>query len=186
MFQDETDKVLLRNQFSSSDSSSSSQSRQTRSRSLERSPSTSRVNVHVPLQTGAFPWLKTKSPQSNSSMEEQAVSQFLEKYVIYPCTSSSTPGFLEHLPCLFQEVNIQGRYALRYAVQAASFAGVSKAETSGDMAHRALECYGLALGALGKSLAEKGKVPDDYDLMTVVILDIFEVGKLNPPQTNFV
>lgn len=180
MFQDETDKVLSRNQFSSSNSSSSSESRRTRSRSLERSPSTSRANAHVPLQTSTFHWLKTQSPQLDPLTEDQAISQFLEKYVIYPCTSSSTPGFLEHLPCLFQEVNVQGRYALRYAVQAASFASVSKVETSGDMAHRALECYGLALGALGKSLAEKGKVPDDYDLMTVVILDIFEVGQLTP------
>jgi hypothetical protein len=33
----------------------------------------------------------------------------------------------------------------------------------------------MSLGALGQSLAEPGKAPDDYDLMTIVMLDIFEV-----------
>ncbi|CAM1502040.1 Fc.00g040240.m01.CDS01 [Cosmosporella sp. VM-42] len=99
---------------------------------------------------------------------------FMDKYVIYPCNSSSSPGFLEHLPGLFKEVNIEGRYALRWAVQAASFADLSKEQGSNDLTAKALEHYGNALSALGKSLAEKGKTPDDYDLMTVVILDIFE------------
>lgn len=110
----------------------------------------------------------------------------MDAYVIQPCAESSSPGFLEHLPCLFGEVNVAGRYALRWAVQAAAFANLARggaaAATGGggervrdEVARRALECYGEALIALGKSLAaERGKPPDDYDLMAVVVLDIFE------------
>ncbi len=44
---------------------------------------------------------------------------------MYPCNQTSSPGFLEHLPCMFKEVNIEGRYALRWAVQAAGYADSS-------------------------------------------------------------
>lgn len=78
---------------------------------------------------------------------------------------------------MFKEVNIQGRYALRWAVQAAAYAdAISQNKESHALASKALQCYGMALGALGESLAASGKEPDDYDLMTVVVLDIFEVG----------
>ncbi|KAF4418641.1 negative acting factor [Fusarium acutatum] len=98
----------------------------------------------------------------------------MDKYVLLPCNESSSPGFLEHLPCLFKEVNIEGRYALRFAVQACAFADLSREQSSEEFVKRSLECYGFALSALGQSLAEKNKTPDDYDLMTVVMLDIFE------------
>lgn len=103
------------------------------------------------------------------------MAMFMDKYVIYPCHESSSPGFLEHLPVLFQEVNVDGRHALRWAVQAAAIADLSREHDPELLTPRALEYYGQALGALGKSLAEKGKIPDDYDLMAVVILDMFEV-----------
>ncbi len=77
---------------------------------------------------------------------------------------------------MFKEVNVEGRYALRWAVRAAAYADVSKDQESNTLASKALQCYGMALGALGESLSTSGKVPDDYDLMTVVVLDIFEVG----------
>jgi hypothetical protein len=70
---------------------------------------------------------------------------------------------------------VEGRYALRWAVQACAFADLSREQSSEGLVGRSLECYGKALNALGQSLAEKDKVPDDYDLMAVVILDIFEV-----------
>ncbi|KAK8119419.1 uncharacterized protein PG998_004045 [Apiospora kogelbergensis] len=47
------------------------------------------------------------------------------------------------------------------------------------VAQKALHCYGEALSALGKSLAEAGKTPDDHDLMTIVALflpDTSQVG----------
>jgi hypothetical protein len=83
---------------------------------------------------------------------------------------------------MFQEVNVNGRYALRWAVRAAAYADCSKDQDSNVLARKALQCYGVALSALGDSLATPGKVPDDYDLMTVVVLDIFEVG----PQDKIV
>ncbi|KAM5346501.1 hypothetical protein ACJ41O_009506 [Fusarium nematophilum] len=168
MFQHETEKVVLRSQTASTSASSGSspRSRRTRSRSLDRV--SERPSMEHP---SAYPWLKeAKQP----SEEDQAAEMFMEKYVLLPCNESSSPGFLEHLPCLFKEVNVEGRYALRWAVQACAFADLSREKGSGDLASRALECYGQALNALGHSLAEKGKAPDDYDLMTVVILDIFE------------
>jgi hypothetical protein len=103
----------------------------------------------------------------------------MEKYVMYPCSQTSSPGFLEHLPCMFQEINVNGRYALRWAVRAAAFADLSKDQDIDTLERKALQCYGMALSALGDSLATEGKVPDDYDLMTVVVLDIFEVGSHN-------
>ncbi|KAH8201309.1 hypothetical protein TruAng_004553 [Truncatella angustata] len=119
-------------------------------------------------------WLKQQPTQTPASIEDHAVDRFMEKFVLYPCNETSTPGFLEHLPSLFQRVNIEGRYALRWAVRAAAYADLSKDASGEPLAHKALHCYGMALSALGQSLAEPAKTPDDYDLMTVVILDIFE------------
>jgi hypothetical protein len=125
------------------------------------------------------PWLKGQPSEMMPPVEEQAVDNFMEKYVIYPCNQTSSPGFLEHLPCMFQEVNVNGRYALRWAVRAAAYADLSKDQDSDILARKALQCYGMALSALGDSLATPGKVPDDYDLMTVVVLDIFEASLHN-------
>ena len=121
------------------------------------------------------PWLKDLPSEVTPPVEEQAVDNFMEKYVMYPCNQTSSPGFLEHLPSMFQEVNVNGRYALRWAVRASAYADLSKDQDSDVLARKALQCYGMALSALGDSLGTPGKVPDDYDLMTVVVLDIFEV-----------
>ena len=176
MFQDETTKTTLKSQSGSSVSSASPRSRHTRSRSVERLSPASTLDTSSLQLPSAFPWLKSHPSSSSPALEDQAASVFMDRYVIYPCNSSSSPGFLEHLPGLFKEVNVEGRYALRWAVQAASYAELSREQGSEELAAKALECYGLALGALGKSLAEKEKTPDDHDLMTVVVLDIFEVS----------
>ncbi|KAL7936364.1 hypothetical protein V8C35DRAFT_232459 [Trichoderma chlorosporum] len=120
------------------------------------------------------PWLKWLPARVQPPLEDQAVDQFIDRYVLYPCNQTSSPGFLEHLPSMFKEVNVEGRYALRWAVQAAAYADVSKEQESNALASKALRCYGMALEALGESLSTPGKEPDDYDLMTVVVLDIFE------------
>ncbi|PNP37649.1 hypothetical protein TGAMA5MH_10417 [Trichoderma gamsii] len=121
------------------------------------------------------PWLKELPTPFQLPLEEQAVDQFIDKYVLYPCNQTSSPGFLEHLPCMFKEVNVEGRYALRWAVQAAAYAdAVSQNQERNALTSKALQCYGMALKALGESLSTPGKEPDDYDLMTVVVLDIFE------------
>ncbi|EHK44755.1 hypothetical protein TRIATDRAFT_318350 [Trichoderma atroviride IMI 206040] len=121
------------------------------------------------------PWLKGPPAKFQPPLEEQAVDQFIDRYVLYPCNQTSSPGFLEHLPSMFKEVNVEGRYALRWAVQAAAYAdAVSSNQKSKALASKALQCYGMALKALGESLSTPGKEPDDYDLMAVVVLDIFE------------
>ncbi|CVL00194.1 hypothetical protein FPRO06_08346 [Fusarium proliferatum] len=185
MFQHETAKVVLKNQASTpSNSSSSSSSKsprenRTRSRSVERAPESafsSTTPVNLPA---AFPWLKDPPKTESASKDEQIANIFMEKYVLLPCNESSSPGFLEHLPCLFKEVNIEGRYALRFAVQACALADLSREQSSEELVERSLELYGYALSALGQSLAEKNKTPDDYDLMAVVMLDIFEVNTLH-------
>jgi len=125
----------------------------------------------------SYSWLKKTGPKKpDVSIEDESIDKFMDKYVMYPCNESSTPGFLEHLPCMFKEVNVEGRLALRYAVQAAAFADFCTSVNDAELAQKALKCYGMSLSALGQSLAGPGKVPDDYDLMTVVMLDIFEVG----------
>lgn len=180
--------MLWRNQpeHSTASSVSSRSSRRSRSQSLPRTESELPLfDMPTPQSSvGTSPW--SKSPEASgvketASTEDQAVSNFLSKYVLEPCTESSSPGFLEHLPCLFKDVNVNGRYALRWAVQAAALADQSR-KSHEESATKALECYGRALAALGQSLAEKGKTPDDYDLMTVVILDIFEASR---PEIEF-
>ena len=94
---------------------------------------------------------------------------------MYPCDNSSSPGFLEHLPCLFEEVKTEGKSALRWAVRAAAHASLSNDQGNTTLSNIALRCYGRALSALGESLADTQAVPDDYTLMTVVVLDLFEV-----------
>ncbi|KAH8879488.1 hypothetical protein GQ53DRAFT_671915 [Thozetella sp. PMI_491] len=106
--------------------------------------------------------------------EDQAVSQFFEKYVMYPCNNQSSPGFLEHLPVLFYEARIEGRLALRWAVRAAAYASLAGDQSSSGLGAKALKCYGLALSALGDALRTSTARPDGQVLMTVVVLDIFE------------
>lgn len=182
IFQDETEKTVRR-QVADLITVSPSSTASTRSRSL----SPSRLgSSSSPSFTGTFgtpnstvSWSRVSfEPDANLSIdgEDPAVSKLFENYVLYPCSDLSTPGFLEHLPCLFKEVNVPGRYALRWAVQAFAYADLSRRENSQSAVSKALDHYGRSLSALGKSLSEEGKVPDDYDLMTVVILDIFEVG----------
>ena len=122
-----------------------------------------------------FPWAKSVPESSVPSPEDQAVSQFFEKFVMYPCNSGSSPGFLEHLPSLFKEVKTEGRMALRWAVRAASYASLSSEQNNAALRAKALSCYGQALSALGESLADPNTAPDDFTLMTVVVLDLFEV-----------
>ncbi|KAF5642003.1 hypothetical protein F25303_6702 [Fusarium sp. NRRL 25303] len=180
MFQHETAKVVLKSQASTpSNSSSSSSSKsprenRTRSRSVERTSESSFSSTTPVNLPAAFPWLKDQPKTESVSKDEQIANMFMEKYVLLPCHESSSPGFLEHLPCLFKEVNIEGRYALRFAVQACALADLSREQSSEELVKRSLERYGYALSALGQSLAEKNKTPDDYDLMAVVMLDIFE------------
>jgi hypothetical protein len=123
-----------------------------------------------------FPWAKKVPQAAAPSVEDQAVSQFFEKYVMYPCNNGSSPGFLEYLPCLFEEVKVEGRLALRWAVRAAAYASLSNDQDNAALGNKALQCYGLALSALGESLADPKEAPDDYTLMTIVVLDIFEVS----------
>jgi hypothetical protein len=122
-----------------------------------------------------YPWAKTVPAALVPSEEDQAVSQFFEKYVMYPCNHASSPGFLEHLPCLFEEVKTEGRVALRWAVYAAAYASLSNDQDSEALGDKSLQCYGQALSALAEALADPTRSPDDYTLMTVVILDLFEV-----------
>ena len=103
------------------------------------------------------------------------MSHFFEKYVMYPCNDGSSPGFLEHLPVLFEEVKAGERLALRWAVRAAAYASLSKDQDNAALGNHALKCYGLALSAIRDALAAPHTAPDDYILMTVVILDLFEV-----------
>ena len=126
-----------------------------------------------------LPWLKPahRVHKEVTSEENAAIADFMDKYVIYPCNESSTPGFLEHLPSLFKDVNVKGRYALRWAVQAAAFADLSRTTGSQVDVVKALEFYSRSLAAFQSSLCKTGKAPDDYDLMTVVMLDIFEVSQ---------
>lgn len=197
IFRHETDKVIEHSGAMQAPSLPSSQrsllsSTRNRSASAGVSPTTRRsssvsgctLDPSIPALEGNSalrlnnhqPWLKRLPVESQKPLEEQAVDQFMDRYVLYACNQTSSPGFLEHLPCMFKEVNIGGRYALRWAVQAAAYADVAKDQGDNALACKALHCYGMALGALGESLSTPGKVPDDYDLMTVVMLDVFEVG----------
>ncbi|KAI1089064.1 hypothetical protein F5B19DRAFT_390767 [Rostrohypoxylon terebratum] len=126
-------------------------------------------------------WTKTIPDHLRPTPEDEAVNLFIGKYVMYPCTETSSPGFLEHLPSLFKDVNVEGRFALRWAVRAAAYADIAKAQNNDRLINKAFQCYGMSLSALGESLSLPGKTPDDYDLMTVVMLDIFETFFIEEP-----
>jgi hypothetical protein len=129
--------------------------------------------------------LQLEPDAEDPQVEREAVSRFFDKYVMYP-GKDSRKGFLEFLPYLFEEVNVDGRCALRWAVQAAALADVSREGQQGmALSKTALELYGKALSALSSSLSEKGKIPDDYDLMAVVMLDLFEVWCLMRFDTSY-
>ncbi|KAI4252986.1 MAG: hypothetical protein LQ352_003961 [Teloschistes flavicans] len=118
---------------------------------------------------------KITAPQTMLTLQDhQAVSSFFERFVGCPCNDRSTPGFLDCLPALFKEVNMEGRSALRWAVLAAGYAGLPKDQENRRTSHLALYCYGHALSVLGNILADPEFDPDDHVLMTVVILDLFE------------
>jgi hypothetical protein len=94
---------------------------------------------------------------------------------MYPCNQGSSPGFLEHLPSLFREPRAEGRLALRWAVRAAAYASLSNDQDNTALGNKALQCYGRSLTALADALKKGEKSPDDYVLMTIVVLDMFEV-----------
>lgn len=110
--------------------------------------------------------------------DDQALSSFFDRFIGCPCNDRSTPGFLDCLPGLFKEVNREGRFALRWAVLAAGYAGLSSDQEGKRTSQMALDCYGHALSVLGKYLADPKFDPDDHILMTIVILDLFEVNIL--------
>ncbi|CAH0054547.1 unnamed protein product [Clonostachys solani] len=174
-FQDQTQQTvqkigLVSQQFNEKTCPIPSRNHRARSRSLDRIKARP-VQHHTAL---ASPQLYGGG--HNEELKDEAVSTFLDNYVLYPCNESSSPGFLEHLPGLFKEVNVSGRLALRWAVEAASLADHSCRKNDADSARKALQQYSQSLNALGKSLSKNGKEPDDYDLMTVVVLDIFEAS----------
>ncbi|TVY34667.1 hypothetical protein LOCC1_G008709 [Lachnellula occidentalis] len=121
-----------------------------------------------------YPWLKDGSKAREQSVEKRAVDKFFEKFVLFPCNSSSSSGFLEQLPVLFEEVQTEGRVALRWAVRAASFASLNSEQGNKELERKASVCYGKALEALSESLRNKEEAVSDYTLMTVVMLDLFE------------
>ncbi|KAI0109831.1 hypothetical protein F4814DRAFT_461067 [Daldinia grandis] len=123
----------------------------------------------------------TMSPVTTTSRND-AINRFIDKYVLYSCNETSSPGFVEHIPSLFNDVNMEGRFALRWAVRAAAFADLLKAENSDVLEAKAFHCCGLSLSVLGESLKAMGKIPDDYDLMTAVMLDIFETFFIDDPS----
>ncbi|KAG9253963.1 uncharacterized protein F5Z01DRAFT_655617 [Emericellopsis atlantica] len=171
-FHDETTKVVQR--YKHLDDSSLPQVAIPRRASVGHPISRSTFRVHnrsFPPEPGFSDSVKH---HDQNDLDNQLALDFMDNFIIRPCDESSTPGFLEHLPSLFNEVNVKGRYALRWAVQAAAFANLSGRGGSGHFETKALESYGHSLVALERSLAKQGKQPDDYDLMTVVMLDIFE------------
>ncbi|CAK7221945.1 hypothetical protein SBRCBS47491_004702 [Sporothrix bragantina] len=150
IFRHETDKVIENAQTSHASSSPSSQvssgaSARMRSRSVDASSTSGRRSLlaaQASVDASALApheakgvntsnthrWLKVPPPkQMQRPVEEQAVDIFMDKYVLYPCNQTSSPGFLEHLPSMFQEVNnMSGRHALRWSVRAAAYADISK------------------------------------------------------------
>ncbi|KAI2464103.1 hypothetical protein F4781DRAFT_86651 [Annulohypoxylon bovei var. microspora] len=190
VFRYETEKVAAK--ATSSTTSSSSSRRRSRSTDNKSSYSRSSITFSDPSDLteeeaanltlpNRLPWTKTSPSHLRPTPEDEAVNCFIDKYVVYPCAETSAPGFLEHLPSLFRDVNVEGRFALRWAVRAAAYADLSKGQNNDALANKAFHCYGLSLSALGESLSSQGKVPDDYDLMTAVMLDIFETFFIEEP-----
>jgi hypothetical protein len=109
------------------------------------------------------------------------VAAFFDRYVMYPNSSGSAGGFLDHLPALVDEAYANGRYALFWAVQTVALADSARDRPSDASLNGQIgDCYSKALRLLRKSLGENNKEPDDYDLMTVVVLDLFEVSHVPP------
>ncbi|TVY85287.1 hypothetical protein LSUE1_G001291 [Lachnellula suecica] len=131
-----------------------------------------------------YPWLKTTSQSHEPSVEKRAVDKFFEKFVMFPCNSASSSGFLEQLPCLFEEVQTEGRVALRWAVRAVSFASLGHEQGSEELGRKATVCYGKALEALGDTLRNKAEAVSDYTLMTIVVLDLFETIYVQDPTSR--
>ncbi|KAI1660718.1 hypothetical protein F4813DRAFT_348122 [Daldinia decipiens] len=196
VFRHETKKVIERaNAMAISPATTGSRSPRRRSQSIENGlyrPKSSTIFIDPSDLTaeeaaelklpGRFPWTNAIPDHLRPTPEDDAINRFMDKYVLYPCNETSSPGFLEHLPSLFKDVNVEGRFALRWAVRAAAFADLSKAENSSALEAKAFHCYGLSLSALGESLKPVGKIPDDYDLMAVVMLDIFEAFFIDDPS----
>ncbi|OTA95462.1 hypothetical protein M434DRAFT_28786 [Hypoxylon sp. CO27-5] len=187
VFRSENEKVIEHANAAAALSSTSSKVSRRRSRSTDNKSNSSRLPTtftdpsNLTEREAAnlkllepFPWVKNVPTHLRPAPEDEVVDRFMDKYVIYPCNETSSTGFLEHLPSLFKEVNVEGRFALRWAVRAAAYADLSQAQNNDALASKAFHCYGMALSALGESLSTPNKVPDDYDLMTAVMLDNFE------------
>ena len=185
LFRDESEKTVRRAlhrpaSFSEATISDISEGSRSTKRSLgndSRKASSQFTGIELPAEerSNQFPWARNVPEDLLPSSEDATVSRFFNKFVMYPCNHGSSPGFLEHLPSLFQEADEKGRIALRWAVRAASQASLAADMGSISLREQALQCYGRSLSELGEALTDPRKGPDDYTLMTVVILDIFEV-----------
>ncbi|KIW02839.1 uncharacterized protein PV09_05896 [Verruconis gallopava] len=166
--------------------------------------SQSKVNGPLPKATCSrmLTWRTPAGPCSNTTPFEFSISsntpeslrkelgtdnpevwRFFDRFVMYPCNSGSSRGFLEHLPSLFMEPNITHRYALRYAVLAVAYASATDGTNGKERKQMAFHFYGLGLSALSKSLEDDITESSDYVLMTVVVLDIFESLYCDNPST---
>lgn len=154
------------------------------SKSMSHSPQSSSIddieldtaNLSINIDFGnSYPWLKHTPKSHEPSPEKAIVNKFFEKFVMFPCGSGSSSGFLELLPCLFEEVQTEGRLALRWAVRAVSFASLGNEQGNDELRRKASQCYGKALEAMSETLKSKDEAVSDYTLMTVVVLDLFEV-----------
>lgn len=90
-----------------------------------------------------YQWVKNITEASAPSAEDQAISHFFGKYVMYPCNHGLSPGFLEQLQGLFGEFDSGERLALRWAVRAAAYASLSNERDDSTLGNKAIKCYGL-------------------------------------------
>jgi hypothetical protein len=76
---------------------------------------------------------------------------------------------------MFMEVNTSTRTALRFAVRATAYADMASQENNLIVREAAITYYGRALEVLGSAMKDGVEV-DDYVLMNIVVLDLFEVS----------
>lgn len=129
----------------------------------------------------ATPWLNARAIQSVPSpiqheLEARARDIFYAEWIAYPHGCGENPGYLELLPGM--EARASPHSALGLAVDAFALANIHHFQVSScSLRQLARAKYGAALSAIRKAVVSGSFGVDDSMLMTLLIIDMFEVSQ---------
>lgn len=146
--------------------------------------------IDVAPSSDEYPWLnelgRSEIPQSiYRTLEQRAIDRCFVDWVLFPCNSGASPGYMKELPALYESA--PESCVLKYAVEAMAFAAQKDQRGTDGVAFstKAQNQYGAALATMQmKITAGEGDFADDWTLAGLLLIENFEVGCNSVRQGN--